>query len=99
MDILPCHLFCIQTDYLPIIGRFATTDDRFQLWNRFPPLLIIFFLLLQSEVALMQGIIPSKHKHQVFERIILASMDAIDKEGQVGSLFNFKVVLKWMSVE
>ena len=42
--LLPCDLFHIQTDYLQIISRFATTDDRFVLWNRFPSLAICTIL-------------------------------------------------------
>ena len=38
MDAFPCELFRIQTDYLPTLSRYANTDDRFALWNQFPPL-------------------------------------------------------------
>ena len=38
MDTLECDRFHIQTDYLPIISWFSSTDDRFALWNQFPPL-------------------------------------------------------------
>lgn len=38
---------------------------------------------MQAELSLMVGIIPTKHKHQVFQIIIQESLSNIVHEGEV----------------
>ena len=35
-------IFLMQASYLPDIKRLASTDDRLEFWNQFPPLLGIY---------------------------------------------------------
>lgn len=39
--------------------------------------------LMQAELSLMVGIIPAKHKHQVFQIIIQESLSNIVQDGEV----------------
>ena len=40
-------------------------------------------MLLQSEIALMEGIIPVKVQHKVFDHLIQAALESVKKEGEV----------------
>ncbi len=57
---------------------------------------------LQSEAALMKGIIPEKHERKVFDMIIVSALDSMVKEGEVSAMvkiFQFYPRLYAASVE
>ena len=37
----------------------------------------------QSELILMEGIVPVKHQHKVFDNLIQAALESVKKEGEV----------------
>ena len=43
--------------------------------------------LFQSEVTLMEGIIPPKYQHKVFDHLIQAALESVKKEGEVNHTF------------
>ena len=45
---------------------------------------VLFTVLIQSEAAMMQGIIPEKHLRKIFDLLIQAAFDSLTKEGEVG---------------
>lgn len=45
--------------------------------------------LMQNELSLLSGIIPSQHQHQVFQIIIQEALDAIVQDGEVNFDFQY----------
>lgn len=39
--------------------------------------------LMQNELTLLSGIIPSQHQHQVFQIIIQEALDVVVQDGEV----------------
>jgi len=40
-------------------------------------------LFVQSEAALMQGIVPEKNQRRIFDQLIQGGLDVVVKEGEV----------------
>jgi len=42
--------------------------------------------LMQNELSLLAGIIPSQHQHQVFQIIIQEALDTVVQDGEVSNV-------------
>jgi len=44
---------------------------------------VLLVLFVQSEAALMQGIVPEKNQRRIFDQLIQGGLDVVVKEGEV----------------